>query len=170
MIKLYINTSNKKEIIKMKILVISDTHGNLDNIRKVIERHDDIENIFHLGDGKADIDLIKDEYKNKVFFRVCGNCDSATSMPVTLTETIEGKRFFLTHGHEFYVKDNLDKLVAAATKENADVALFGHTHTPIKQTINGIIVFNPGSLEKAEGSYGIIEVSKNKLDLQHFDL
>lgn len=154
----------------MKILVISDTHGNLDNIRLVLNKHKDIDNIFHLGDGKADIDLIKDEYKNKTFFRVCGNCDSATTMPVTLTKTFFGKKFLLTHGHEFYVKDNLDLLVQEAVKIGADVALFGHTHKPIKQTINGVIIFNPGSLEKAKGSYGIINVTENTLELEHFSI
>ena len=153
----------------MKILVISDTHGNLDNIRKVIENHEDIENIFHLGDGKADIDIIKDEYKDKTFFRVCGNCDSGTTEPVVLKETIEGKKFLLTHGHKFYVKENLNLLVDEAKKENADVALFGHTHKPIKKEIDKIIVFNPGSLEKEKGSYGIITVNKGSLDLKHFE-
>ena len=147
---------------------MSDTHGNLDNIRKVIENNKDIKNIFHLGDGKADIDLIKEEYKDKTFFRVCGNCDSCTTEPVVLNATIEGKRFLLTHGHRFYVKENLDLLVAEAKKENAGVALFGHTHKPINKEIDGIIVFNPGSLEKKEGSYGIITVSKDDLKLEHF--
>ena len=154
----------------MKILVISDTHGNLDNIRKVIEKHKDIKNIFHLGDGKADIDIIKDECKDKTFFRVCGNCDSGTTEPVVLKETIEGKKFLLTHGHKFYVKENLNLLVDEAKKENADVALFGHTHKPIKEEIDEIIVFNPGSLEKEKGSYGIIAVDKESLDLVHYKI
>jgi len=78
----------------LKILVMSDTHKNLENIRKVMEKHKDIKNVFHLGDGRSDIDLIKEEYKDKTFFMVCGNCDSGTTDPVTLIETVEGKNFY----------------------------------------------------------------------------
>ena len=162
---------------------MSDTHGNLENIRKVMEKHKDIKNVFHLGDGRSDIDLIKEEYKNKTFFRVCGNCDSGATEPVTLVETLEGKKFLLTHGHEFNVKDNLDLLLKEAKKEHADVALFGHTHKPIKKEIDGIILFNPGSLngktiifrpgniiERKDCSYGIIKIDNGNLEFEHFEI
>ena len=161
---------------------MSDTHGNLENIRKVMEKHKDIKNVFHLGDGRSDIDLIKEEYKDKTFFRVCGNCDCCTTEPVTLIETVEGKKFLLTHGHEFNVKNNLDLLLNKAKKERADAALFGHTHKPIKKEVDGIILFNPGSLngktivskpgniERKDCSYGIIKIDNGNLEFEHFEI
>ena len=61
-------------------------------------------------------------------------------------------------------------LVAQAKRERADIALFGHTHVGLLKEINGITVFNPGSLERPRdssgGSYGIITIKNEKVNFE----
>ena len=38
----------------MKALVFSDSHGKLNNLLAVLEKHSDYEAIFHLGDVESD--------------------------------------------------------------------------------------------------------------------
>ena len=34
----------------MKVIIISDSHGNLDNVRKIMEKEKDVDRVIHLGD------------------------------------------------------------------------------------------------------------------------
>ena len=39
----------------MKILVMSDSHGRRDLVKKCIEQHPDVQAVFHLGDLASDV-------------------------------------------------------------------------------------------------------------------
>ena len=55
-----------------------------------------------------------------------------------LQPTLDGVKFFLTHGHRYSVKYTLDALLNAAYFAGADMVLFGHTHRAMR-------VVNPGT-------------------------
>ena len=77
-----------------------------------------------------------------------------------------GVRFMCMHGHSYGVKSSLDRAVYAAEENEADILLYGHTHTPKDTVVNldggkSIRVFNPGSVGRGyPSSYGIIEIDR----------
>ena len=57
----------------------------------------------------------------------------------------------------------VDLMSEAFKKDDVDIVIFGHSHTAINQTQNGVIFFNPGSptdkVFSTYNSYGIIEIN-----------
>ena len=43
----------------MKILVFSDTHGDVTKMERAIRSHSDAEAIIHCGDGETDVEYVK---------------------------------------------------------------------------------------------------------------
>ena len=58
----------------MRILVISDTHGNFFKFKDVLEKHRDAELVFFLGDGKREYEDICDLFPERKILAVKGNC------------------------------------------------------------------------------------------------
>ena len=52
-------------------------------------------------------------------------------------------------------RDEVDHM--AAKEKGADIALYGHTHVAHDEEVDGIRLFNPGSLGY-EKSFGVIEI------------
>ena len=131
-----------------KIVVLSDTHGNIGAIRKIenIIRESDM--VIHLGDGYNDLNYLYPEIKGKLY-RVHGNCDYGFDKEM-IVET-EGVKIFATHGDLYGVGRGADRLVAAAKENGCIVALYGHTHVATIEEKDGITVINPGTLER----YGV---------------
>lgn len=148
--------------LNLKILVISDTHRNISNAVELIKKHDP-DYIFHLGDICDDCERLAEMFKNKIILSVIGNNDfgaAYSDFPKERTFTLEGKKFFMCHGHRYNVKSSLLSLTMRAKEIGADVALFGHTHEKYLEEEDGIIILNPGSVR----SYGIIEIKDGKIE------
>ena len=145
----------------MRILVISDTHGRYGKIADVLEKHSDIDHIFFLGDFVRDIEEIKEQYTNKNYYIVSGNCDGFSLYKNTNVCIINGVKILFTHGHTYGVKGGIEKLCEAARARDCKLALFGHTHAPLTVYDNGITLVNPGSLtcsRNGPDTYAIIDV------------
>ncbi len=141
----------------MRILVLSDSHNDYLSLKKAIETHPSAEVVVFLGDGERDIERIDDLLKLKHVIKVKGNCDIASMLDENVTQTICGKKFFITHGYVENVKFGDDVLVYKGQSLNADIILYGHTHVPVNKYIDGVYVFNPGSVR--EGNYGFIDIT-----------
>lgn len=128
----------------MHIGVVSDTHRYKKFISKVVDVLHSTELIIHLGDNVQDINDIKKVYTGTII-NVKGNCDFNTDTPIERLEIINGKRFFITHGHVYDVKRGLYRLKYRALEEKADIVLFGHTHISQIAYEEGIWFINPGS-------------------------
>ena len=147
-----------------KIIVVSDSHGNVsavEGLRPLIAEND----IFvHLGDGAQDIRAITAEFPEKVYF--CGgNCDFFTAYPTEGVMEVEGVRIFYCHGHRYGVKNSLDTLAQVAKSRDCDIALYGHTHEAKITQIDGVTLVNPGTLRYAldrGGSYCYLVVNGSK--------
>ena len=63
-----------------KIMVVSDSHGNTDNVIKAIDKEKDIDLFIHLGDVIRDVQTIKSHLKCSSYF-VAGNCDYDPELP-----------------------------------------------------------------------------------------
>ena len=82
-------------------------------------------------------------------------------------EEICGKKFFLTHGHRYSVKDGILKLKYKALETGADIVLYGHTHIAKIDYEEGIWYINPGSAaEPRDGSpsFAIIDIHGESID------
>lgn len=145
----------------MKILVVSDTHGDFNSLLRAVKAQPDAEVIVHCGDGDEQVQLLKDTYKDKMIVGVRGNCDWNSFLPSKETLKICGKKIFITHGHLYNAKMGLYKVVCAAREEGADILLYGHTHIAMNTYEDGLYVMNPGSCSGYMASYGILEITEN---------
>ena len=89
----------------MKLLVLSDSHGNVDNMARAVEltqpRH-----ILHLGDCLRDAQALHERFPDLPMDTVPGNCDwGSFDQPERLLE-FEGVRVLMMHGHTRNVKSS----------------------------------------------------------------
>lgn len=132
----------------MRILVVSDSHGNNDNLKKIIDQAGDCDMMFHLGDVEADAEYIRSIARcpaDKVYI-VCGNNDFRGDLPQNEIVEVGDYRIFLTHGHRHYVHGGLGPLEQVALENNCNVAFFGHTHLPYINEGGPVTLANPGSV------------------------
>lgn len=146
----------------MRILVVSDTHHDFDALyRLVLREKDAIDLLVHLGDGAQDIDDLRAVWPLLPIRFVRGNCDYVSTAPDTAIAEVNSTRLLLTHGHLFGVNDTTERLAMQARRQNAAIALFGHTHRQLCRDVLGVQLMNPGSLGKprdGKRGYGVIEM------------
>ena len=150
-----------------RILVFSDTHGEVSKAKKIVEGMPGVTGIIHLGDILRDAYALEKEYPNIPLHYVAGNNDSFSDVPSEKLIEIGGFKIFITHGHKYTgFFSNSDRLIYKGLEVGADVILYGHTHMCAYKKENGLIIANPGSLTYPRGSeagYGIIEIEGEKI-------
>ena len=145
----------------MRILVVSDSHGNDANLRQALLSQPTAELVIHLGDGEAEVQRAKPSFPEKTFLQVRGNCDWGSTLPPSGEYVAEGVKIFYTHGHLYSVKSGLYNLVCAARERKAGIVLFGHTHAAVEDYEDGLYIFNPGSLNGWRPSYGTVDITEH---------
>ena len=148
----------------MKLLVLSDSHGNISGVRDAIRKNRDADAIVFLGDGASDIEAVSATDTEHAFFAVRGNCDFSAylrGVPISRAEMLDlGLPIFITHGDAYGVKNGYDAILQAGVSRGAKIVMFGHTHTPLEyyDSDTGIYLFNPGSISREYGgaSFGIV--------------
>lgn len=138
----------------MRMLVLSDSHGDAFSVLKAIERQSNADLIIHLGDGERDFKYCHIE---KPSIQVKGNCDWGSDLPAFKVTNECGYTIYCTHGYAEMVKYGLSQLQTAARGFNADVALFGHTHTPVTYYEDGLWLVNPGSIKN--GDFAVVDLT-----------
>ncbi len=145
-----------------KLVIISDTHGNMAQISGLYGIFKECDYIVHLGDTSGDGARIKKEFGDKVIL-VNGNCD-----PVKLGENeviinVEGVKILATHGHLYSAKTTLTKLYMRGNEENCQIVLYGHTHRAREDEIDGVTLINPGNLSRySQNSYCYLVINGDK--------
>ncbi len=136
----------------MKVGVLSDTHlrksDNPKPVRTIIKKHfSECSAILHAGD-LVYLDIFYEIIPDGVeFIAVTGNMDldmTRDSLPSRRIVTLEGHRIGLVHGSG---SPGLVHKKAMQEFEGEDLSaiVFGHSHRPMNEVINGILLFNPGS-------------------------
>ncbi len=144
----------------IRLLVLSDSHGDIFSLKTAIEENSDSDAVIFLGDGIKDFEKVSDSLIGKDFYAVRGNCDSSfCDYPENITALFGETRVYLTHGYKEFVKHSLNELKNTAKSKNASLALYGHTHTPFTAYENGLYIMNPGSVK--ENSCGIADITDN---------
>ena len=82
----------------MKILIVSDTHGRLENLERVIEMTKPIDALIHLGDVEGQEDYIR-RLVPCAAYMVSGNNDFFSMLPRELEFELGKYKVLITHGH-----------------------------------------------------------------------
>jgi putative phosphoesterase len=144
----------------MRILVISDCHGDHYSVREAIDAQPTAKTIIFLGDGIRDMEKLESEYPDKIFHMVPGNCDFASIEPTTKILTLNGKQIMITHGHEYKVKYTTMMAEHTARRNGCDLLLYGHTHIPRTNYDDGMYIMNPGSISRHNThTYGTVDIT-----------
>ncbi|HBT65798.1 MAG TPA: metallophosphoesterase [Ruminococcaceae bacterium] len=146
----------------MRVLIVSDTHGDEYALRHAIAYQPQAKLVIHLGDGAREVLDLTDEYPDRRLLPIAGNCDYGYSavLPDSGIETVAGYRIFFTHGHRYGVKMGLYKVCCAAREKDCQILLFGHTHMPLTEYEDGLYIMNPGSLAGHRPTYGILDITQ----------
>ena len=140
----------------MRIGVISDTHVKTG--REIPERIQvaltEVDLIVHAGDftessvfeGLRALGEVK---------AVCGNMDSGElkrMLPEKELFVVNGKKIGLTHGSggPWGIASRVRQMF-----NNVDLIIFGHSHEPCHQYLEGSLLFNPG---QARDSFGLLTI------------
>lgn len=130
----------------MVVAAASDTHGRIDGLKRELLKVKP-ERLLFGGDFLSDSQRLADCLGIEVY-AVPGNCDRSSGEESERVLEIEGKRFFLAHGHQYGVKRGLNTIFYRGQELQADAVVFGHTHIPCCEKISGMWMLNPGSASR----------------------
>ena len=144
----------------MKILLVSDTHGNNVTLDALVKKYPNMDLYLHCGDSESD------EYSIYPFRSVKGNCDYFGDFNDYLIIPTPFGNMFVQH------KPNPNPTLL---KENGiRIFCYGHTHRRQFENHLGIIVINPGAIsfarDKYDYSYAILNIEPDKVDVQFHTL
>lgn len=142
----------------MKIVVVSDSHGNVDILYKILELNSDADMFIHAGDSGLQQSLYP-------YRMVKGNCDYYSDFPEELNiKTLFGN-IYVTHGHKYMTITHY-----TVQSKNCKIFIFGHTHKHLLQKFGDTYLCNPGSVslprDNTNGTYLIINVSNEKCEFE----
>lgn len=129
----------------MKVLIVSDTHKRNDNFFRVLEAVSPVDMVIHCGDIEGSEYAISAGAGCMVEM-VAGNNDFFTRLPIEREFEIGKYRVWVTHGHHYYVSMGTERLKQEARVRGVDIVFFGHTHRPVVDLEDDVMVVNPGSI------------------------
>ncbi|MDA8352537.1 MAG: metallophosphoesterase [Firmicutes bacterium] len=140
----------------MRVLIVSDSHGQGELLRTVVDRVD-ADHVIHCGDFCTEASHLP----TGSLTVVRGNCDWEEVREEAYWDG-GPHRFYVTHGHRHQVRSTLLPIQYRAQENGADIACYGHTHYPLCEQADGVLLINPGSLVDPRGfphpSYAILEM------------
>ena len=130
----------------MRVLVVSDSHGNVDNMVRAVEWVQP-DYVLHLGDCQRDLEALRREFPGLAMEGVPGNCDTRN------------------------VKSSPMAAMYAAKECGAQVLLFGHTHRPMVDNDGTLLTLNPGAAGDWEHpTCGVLTIENGKADVKTVSL
>lgn len=156
--------------------VISDTHmfSRSRNLpKRLVQGLAGVDLILHAGDF-TDLAVIPMLEKIAPLEAVAGNNDGSPIVKrfgYSKVVNIGGKRIGLVHGHLGPGRSTEEKALRSFQEAQVDAIVFGHSHVPYLDTVNGILLFNPGSptdkrFLAPKYSFGLLEIS-NTIKAKH---
>ena len=160
----------------MRIGVVSDTHNNLKNVRRIVELFNTaaVDRVIHTGDITQAKTIEVFSQLDAPMSGVFGNNDQERT---SLEAAIE------RYGFEFYEPplqlcwDDRDIIVVHDPLEfdghlsNQTIALHGHTHRYRCEQANGQLIFNPGEcagMMKGLNAIGVLDTKDLSTELLRF--
>ena len=149
-----------------KLVIISDSHGKKESIRRILKSEQDCEAVFFLGDGLRDLESVLVDFPRLKVYSVAGNCDYGAPEPIDGLAVFDHVVIYYTHGHMYGVKYELNTITEASESRGADIALFGHTHSPHSEQYGPVFLFNPGSCGRCytgPDTYGVLILDNGRI-------
>lgn len=155
----------ERPVDKMKILVVSDTHGSNVYLNRAMEEVGEFDYFLHMGDLEGSEHFIE-AFVESPYTIISGNNDYFTDIDREKEIDLEGHHIFMTHGNRYNVYAGVDVLKEEAKRRGADIVLFGHTHCPYIEEEDGLVIVNPGSISRPRQpgripTYAVMELKKN---------
>jgi len=151
----------------MKIGVVSDTHSHLIP-KQLLDDFKAVDLIIHAGDfcSTDDLNIFKRIKEVRAVFGNMDGLEIRQVLPEKVIFQIDGVKIGLCHGHGS--PDKVQKVVRSEFKnDKIHVAIFGHSHYPYNETINGVLYFNPGSpndvVRAPYCSYGMLDIKHGQV-------
>lgn len=129
-----------------KVIIMSDTHGDTDEMFRVISAERPFDILVHCGDVCDSASMIESRLADSIVHMVAGNCDYLGGLLQVKEFHIGRIKVVLTHGHRYHVDYGPDALFYLAKEKEADIVMYGHTHVPALIQEQGVTILNPGSL------------------------
>ncbi|MDI3523620.1 phosphodiesterase [Kosmotoga sp.] len=155
-----------------RLLVISDTHGSLTAVQKVLDRVKDFDVLLHAGDylyhgprnripkGYDPIGLSElFQSLGTKLVGVRGNCDADVDLMVMKIDDLPQSKIFSLRGLETFLYHGHRDL---KIPDSSRIIISGHTHISQLKMIGDTIYLNPGSValpkDSTDGTYALIEI------------
>lgn len=134
-----------------RILIVSDTHGDIGAAIDCYESAGRLDGIIHLGDKVKDAEDLA-SISGLPVVKIRGNCDLGdTDVPEATDVIVDGFNFHCVHGHIQGVKFGYSGIADYAKSTDCDVLLFGHTHKQEYFWVGKVLCVNPGSISRPRG-------------------
>ncbi len=149
-----------------RIVVVSDTHMPRMAKRLPIAlcaALEDADLILHAGDFMTEAATDALESFAPVIGVAGNNDDEAIRRRFPLQQLLEwdSYRIGLTHGHEGRGRTTPERALDLFSGEAVDAVIFGHSHIPLHERRDAVLLFNPGSptdrRRQPHFSFGILE-------------
>ncbi len=149
---------------KMKVLIVSDSHGRNLHLNRVMEKEKDVDLMIHLGDLEGTEDYLEEIAPYPVYM-VAGNNDYFSQIDREKIVEIGPYKVFITHGHRYGVHSGTETIKEAGKGLGVDIVMFGHTHVPVIDDSTDVLAINPGSIsyprqEDKMPTYAIMNIDK----------
>lgn len=157
----------------MKIIVFSDSHGNEENMMRVLMQNQmDTSLVLYAGDGIDDIQNVMFSFPKISFEIVGGNREEYLYSLFDYKQVqyesliqLDNHKILLTHGHKYNVKSSEYTILKYAQSKGADIIVYGHTHIPVANIIDSTYILNPGSIGSSHPTYGLINIKNNTVEI-----
>lgn len=162
----------------MKIAIISDTHDNLENLKRAINliKKEKIKIILHCGDifKPETIKEILKDFSGKIYLIFSPADASFSKIPEDSFDKLTGVKVFPDFGQ---LKIDNKKIAFCHFPEIAhnlvisqkyDLVFYGHTHKPWQEKIGKTKLVNPGNLAGLfyKATFAIYDTKEDKLELK----
>ena len=148
----------------MRIAIVSDTHDNLANFKKIIGwlNYEKIKVILHCGDicSQETIDEAVKSFDGEIKF-VRGNGDfNLNNIPDEMEVELGGRKIAFVH------YPNAAKKLADSGKY--DLVFYGHTHRAWEEKIGNCRLVNPGEVanQRFKPTFAVYNTETDELELK----
>ena len=150
----------------MKILIVSDTHGRDEKLEAAVAVEQPFDYLIHCGDVEGREFFIEALAECPCTI-VAGNNDFFSDLPREDEIVLEGHKIMVTQGHNYGASMDLYGISEETAARECEMVCFGHTHKPVIEKKNGVLVINPGSLsfprqEGRQPSYAVMELHEGE--------
>ncbi len=162
----------------MKILIISDSHDNIPNLKKALAlaKKEKVGSLLHCGDvaSTATLKFIEENFSGRIFL-VFGNADNEREKILRIggssnrqTKIFPESAALKIGGLAIAISHYPAKAKILAKSQQYDFVFYGHNHRPWVEIMGETILANPGPLDNSfpTPTCAILNTKTKKLELK----